>query len=853
MSEWMISSSVLIALVVILRYVLRGKINLRLQYALWLVVLVRLLMPFSLVGSSFSVASLLQMEHTHELSDIYLWYGEETDSNGAGEYLPDSEGDGVQAGEPGDGQNGVQNDQAGGEKPGNQPGNADTPVDPDQGIVTDKHPAVDEEPNYPVISGVSIAPSTEKLENSGKEHISLSGILTVIWCAGMAVTSVILLVSNLRFWKNLRKTRWIYEKKEDALWVYESDVVETPCLFGLIRPAIYVTHEAIREPNVMHHVLAHETTHYAHRDHIWAVLRCLCLVLHWYNPLVWWAADLSRRDAELACDEGTIERIGEAVRAEYGRTLIGLTCQGRGYLLSTATTMTGSVKGIKERIMLIANRPKMARYTVMILIILVMVMIGCTYCGVKEPADGANLTEESTESADEDTTEEATTAEPTAEEPATAEPTTEEPATEEPTTEEPATKEPTTAESTTEEPTTAELTTEEPTTAEPTTEEPTTAEPTTEEPTTAEPTTEEPTTAEPTTEEPTTAEPTTEEPTTAEPTTEEPTTAESTTEAPENTDSQGLAYTVNDDGVTCTITGLGTCTDTYLYIPSHIDGYKVTRIGENAFNNCNLPALIGVKLPDSVVEICKDAFSSCIFLEEIIVPAELTTIGESAFAACFSLTEFVFPDSIVYIGDSAFSGCRSLNNVVWPREITQIGEYMFSSCWSLTEITIPEGVTTIGYGAFNGCNTLTEIQFPDSVTNIGSGAFSGCHALAEIRWPSNLAEIEMDAFAHCYALESVTIPDRVTAIGDYAFDFCENLKEITIPDSVTTIGQNVFQYCDNLTDIHFKGTVQQWNDLSKGDTWHGGIEACVVHCTDGNLLFGNQISVGGDHQGRTVG
>ena len=366
MSEWIISSSVLIVLVIALRHVLRGKINLRLQYALWLVVLVRLLMPVSIADSSFSIASFLQKNQTHQISDFFLWYGGETNPDGAGEYLPDR------------GENGEQgNQQVGGENPGN----VTTPIKPDAGA-TDKLPVTDEPVKYPTIGGVSIAPSTDKLENSGKASISLSEILMVIWCVGMAVTAVMFLVSNLHFSNKLKKTRWLYERRNDALPVYESDAVETPCLFGLVRPAIYVTQEAIEDPKIMHHVLAHETTHYAHRDHIWAVLRCVCLVLHWYNPLVWWAADLSRRDAELACDEGTIERIGEAVRVEYGRTLIGLTCQGRGYLLSTATTMTGSVKGIKERIMLIANRPKMARYTVMLLIVLVMVMIGCTYCGV---------------------------------------------------------------------------------------------------------------------------------------------------------------------------------------------------------------------------------------------------------------------------------------------------------------------------------------------------------------------------------------------------------------------------------------------------------------------------------------
>lgn len=406
MSEWIISSSVLIVLVIALRHVLRGKINLRLQYALWLVVLVRLLMPVSIADSSFSIASFLQKNQTHQITDIFLWYGGETNPGGAGEFLPDSE---------------QGNPQVGGENTGNLPGNVTTPIKPDAGA-TDK-PVTDEPVKYPTIGGVSIAPSTDKLQNSGKARVSLGEILMVIWCAGMAVTAVMLLVSNLHFSKKLQKTRWLYERKTDALPVYESDAVETPCLFGLVRPAVYVTKEAVKDPKIMHHVLAHETTHYAHRDHIWAVLRCLCLVLHWYNPLVWWAADLSRRDAELACDEGTIERIGEAVRVEYGRTLIGLTCQGRGYLLSTATTMTGSVKGIKERIMLIANRPKMARYTVMLLIVLVMVMVGCTYCGVKETDVGAGKKEESTESVehvsesvDESTTEavetEASTEEP---------------------------------------------------------------------------------------------------------------------------------------------------------------------------------------------------------------------------------------------------------------------------------------------------------------------------------------------------------------------------------------------------------------------------------------------------------
>ena len=60
MLEWVVSGSVLIAVVIALRFALRGKISLRLQYAMWALVLVRLLVPVSLGESSFGVAALMQ-------------------------------------------------------------------------------------------------------------------------------------------------------------------------------------------------------------------------------------------------------------------------------------------------------------------------------------------------------------------------------------------------------------------------------------------------------------------------------------------------------------------------------------------------------------------------------------------------------------------------------------------------------------------------------------------------------------------------------------------------------------------------------------------------------------------------
>lgn len=83
---------------------------------------------------------------------------------------------------------------------------------------------------------------------------------------------------------------------ECPLPVYLVEGLSSPCLFGLFRPAIYLTPEAVENETVLRHVLAHEATHYAHKDHIWSALRCTALALHWYNPLVWLAVSLSKAD-----------------------------------------------------------------------------------------------------------------------------------------------------------------------------------------------------------------------------------------------------------------------------------------------------------------------------------------------------------------------------------------------------------------------------------------------------------------------------------------------------------------------------------------------------------------------------
>ena len=351
MMQWIVSSSVLILVVIALRYVLRGKLSLRMQYALWLLVLVRLLVPVSFGASDLSVMNAVPERAPTVQQGIYRQdiVGERNDA----------------------------------------PANAGTVGVPAQSMNAAAPPNLVQN----VTTATVTAPTVEKTD--------WARIAKTVWLAGAAALGLVFLAVNLRFGKKLRRSRERVEETDACLPVYESGETDTPCLFGVAKPSIYVTPDTRTEAETLRYALAHEQTHYRHGDNLWAVLRGVCLALHWYNPLVWWAAELSRRDAELACDEATIRRIGESERAAYGRTLIRMTCEKRPALLVTATMMTDSGKGLKERISLLVKKPKTAAYTAVAVLLIAGLSVACTFTGGRENAElaepfGKHYVEEAT-------------------------------------------------------------------------------------------------------------------------------------------------------------------------------------------------------------------------------------------------------------------------------------------------------------------------------------------------------------------------------------------------------------------------------------------------------------------------
>ena len=341
MIEWIVSSSVLIAVVTALRFLLRGKISAKLQYALWALVLIRLLMPYGIFETGFSVENIVtgirsQPALQNAISNIQkpeISY-EEACEQAEAELLAKEEQD---------------------------------TAFPESGTN--------------MLTGEKVAQRAVEIVNYSTPAFVLEAVLQGIWYAGIAVIAICFLLSNIKFARKLKRNRTLL--CDGRIPVYTCANLETPCLFGLVKPAIYLAPEEAADEVRCRHILAHEHTHFRHLDHIWSILRCVCLALHWYNPLVWVAAILSRRDSELACDEATIQRLGEEERIPYGETLVITTCATKPTtsLLGIATTMTGSIAAIKERVMMIAKKIKMNIYALIAVVLVVAVAVGCTYTG----------------------------------------------------------------------------------------------------------------------------------------------------------------------------------------------------------------------------------------------------------------------------------------------------------------------------------------------------------------------------------------------------------------------------------------------------------------------------------------
>lgn len=264
-------------------------------------------------------------------------------------------------------------------------------------------------------------------------------------------------------------------------------------------------------------------------------------------------------------------------------------------------------------------------------------------------------------------------------------------------------------------------------------------------------------------------------------------------------------YSIISDTEVCITKYSGTDTD--VSVPSEIDGYTVTKIGEKAFFRST--TVQNVVIPEGVTEIGEQCFSN-FGLQSIVLPNSLEIIGDSAFQST-SLKSIQLPENLKSIGDQAFRNSQ-IENLFIPKGVSHIGENVFINNSHICSVTVDEsnqyfcsennalydkGKTELII--FASASEQTEITVPDTVKKISKNAFEYSN-IQSIVLPEGLKVIEEYAFSRT-KIAVINIPDSVVSIGSYCFDVCSQLTSINIGKGLETVGTAIFNQCTKLKNI----------------------------------------------------
>ena len=196
---------------------------------------------------------------------------------------------------------------------------------------------------------------------------SVATVAYVIWLTGIGGMLVYSAVSFFRLHRQLVGAVKVRDN------IYLADYLDTPFVMGLFRPAIYLPSSLSEREQ--QYILLHEQQHIRRLDHVVKVMAFLALCIHWFNPLVWLAFVLSAKDMEMSCDEAVMRKMGEDIRTEYSASLLRLAT---GRRIIAGTPLAFGENSTKSRIKNVLNWKKPKAWIILTAAVLcVAVVIFC--------------------------------------------------------------------------------------------------------------------------------------------------------------------------------------------------------------------------------------------------------------------------------------------------------------------------------------------------------------------------------------------------------------------------------------------------------------------------------------------
>ncbi len=222
-------------------------------------------------------------------------------------------------------------------------------------------------------------PKPEMLSNLQNESqlrwANLRRTLPFIWLAGALVIGLYLLMSNFLLWRIVKRERPLLNQKilelfeeckerigvQTIVGLIPSAQIKSPALFGFIRPRLLLPMEMLEEASLeeIRYIFLHELAHLKRHDIYLGWLTSFLQILHWFNPLVWFAFFRMRADRELSCDAFVLSHTGKEKSQEYGQAIVGLLRRfSRSQPLPAMAGILENKSQLKRRITMIAKFKK---------------------------------------------------------------------------------------------------------------------------------------------------------------------------------------------------------------------------------------------------------------------------------------------------------------------------------------------------------------------------------------------------------------------------------------------------------------------------------------------------------------
>lgn len=216
-----------------------------------------------------------------------------------------------------------------------------------------------------------------------KNHSPLEWIakeqLSAIWLFGFIFLLILFSLSYLKLYREFQSSLpiendiaagWLCGRSKRNIKIRQSDLIASPLTYGILKPVILMPKQTDWEnKEQLKYVLMHEYTHIKRFDALTKLILISALCIHWFNPFVWVMYILFNRDIELSCDELVVKAFGDDTKAEYAMTLISMAEKRSG----TAAICSFSKNAIEERI---SSVMKIRKYSIITIFTAVFIVIG---------------------------------------------------------------------------------------------------------------------------------------------------------------------------------------------------------------------------------------------------------------------------------------------------------------------------------------------------------------------------------------------------------------------------------------------------------------------------------------------